>query len=480
MQQNFLRRKLRQFHFILKRIKAHRTGKNPLNNELLQQLHHKATSLFKKIKSQLSFTDLRKVAVVFGTAFLLSQSPLRAQEISFAPPETNPFGLEVLSEDGENFSFSFVDIDNDGDLDVFGSRGEYIPDNGTIIKYVLCENVGTPQEPQFIAPVDFTQENGMYGARFADMDDDGDLDALSIFSSYNYDENNPLFAPQYAENIGTASSAEFAEPALNTFGLEFSDYISLFAFDAVDMDADGDLDMIATIYDDGEGFFYLGYLENTGSATNPIFDGNNPVEIGLELPADTYYSYSSTVDFDKDGDFDMLFTGAYYNNDNETYVNKVYYAENIGTPDNPQFTSAPIENVFGLGMDGLLSELILPFTVDIDGDGDEDVFQWGYEYADDGEYKFVFQENTSPIISSTTKVDLKVSITPNPTNDLVFFEHTDANVKSVQITDLAGKIIGQQKAVNQSISVRDLPAGMYILHCRLEDGQSAVARVVRE
>ncbi len=93
------------------------------------------------------------------------------QSPAFASPTTNPFGLADV---GSYAVPTLVDIDGDGDLDAF--VGEV---HGSTFFF---ENTGTVQSPAFVAPV--TNPLGLVAfpmaanTAFADLDGDGDLDAL--------------------------------------------------------------------------------------------------------------------------------------------------------------------------------------------------------------------------------------------------------------------------------------------------------------
>ena len=89
----------------------------------------------------------------------------------FRTPSTNPFGL---TDPGSNTSPTFADIDNDGDLDAFvGER------NGNTLFY---RNTGTASSPVFTVastnPFDLTAVGYEANPTLVDIDGDGDLDAF--------------------------------------------------------------------------------------------------------------------------------------------------------------------------------------------------------------------------------------------------------------------------------------------------------------
>ncbi len=127
---------------------------------------------------------------------------------------------------------------------------------------------------------------------FVDIDDDGDFDAF-IGEGYGY--------IKYYKNTGSAASPTFTERTGgdNPFdGVDVGDDSSP-AF--VDIDNDGDFDAFI-----GEGYGYIKYYKNTGSAASPTFTlrtgADNPFD-GVDVGDDSSPAF---VDIDNDGDFDAF------------------------------------------------------------------------------------------------------------------------------------------------------------------------------
>ncbi|MBG9386530.1 FG-GAP-like repeat-containing protein [Caenimonas aquaedulcis] len=254
----------------------------------------------------------------------------------FASPIINNYGLGGT---GNAVKLTFVDIDHDGDLDAFA--GKY---PGYTQFYL---NEGTASAPSFLAtsfnPFGLTTTDYQSGPSFADIDNDGDLDA---FIGGRYGDT------QYFLNSGTASAPAFDAPTANPFGLANVGYYASPAF--ADIDGDGDLDAFV-----GDGAGDTLFFENTGTASAPVFAAPSTNPFGLEDVGS--YAAPTFGDFDGDGDLDALV--GYGGGATELFVN-------TGTASHAVF-AAPITNAYGLGSVGYNAS---PAFADLDGDGDLDVY----------------------------------------------------------------------------------------------------------
>ncbi|PXW89910.1 VCBS repeat protein [Nitrosomonas sp. Nm84] len=258
------------------------------------------------------------------------------QNPEFTLIATNPFGLNDV---GVLATPTFVDIDNDGDLDAF--VGEVYGDTS------FYRNTGTANNPVFgpaiTNPMGLSNAGFYTDPNFVDIDSDGDLDAF-IGNS----DGNTLFY----RNTGTAANPAFAAAVTNPFGL--SDVGSQASLTFADSDGDDDLDAFVGNLNGNILFF-----RNTGTVNSPAFAAAVTNPFGL---SDVGYQASpSFIDGDDDGD-DDAFVGNLDGN--------ILFFRNTGTVNNPVFAAAST-NPFGLTDVGANAN---PTFADLDGDGDLDVF----------------------------------------------------------------------------------------------------------
>ncbi len=210
-----------------------------------------------------------------------------AQAQTFAPYVNNPFSLS--SPDWQRKP-TLIDIDADGDLDLFMGSTPY----ADVCHLVYFQNTGTAAAPVFAAgvadPFGFGLiGNGMAQPAFVDLDNDGDYDLMIG------DQNG---TSRYYTNTGTATACQFstANSTVNPFGLGDVGFWATPAF--ADLDNDGDKDLLL-----GEYYGDLYYFRNTGTAAAPVFTSS-------ALPAGINNSGLSPKpvfrDIDNDGDQDLF------------------------------------------------------------------------------------------------------------------------------------------------------------------------------
>ena len=220
----------------------------------------------------------------------------------------------------------------------------------------------------------------------ADIDGDGDLDLLT--GLYEDESYEALPSLTLFRNDGSATSPSFAAAEINPFGFELTvPYLEGPRF--VDLDGDGDLDLAYTTgeYDENGSILtnlYV-YQLNVGTTTNPSFGPVTTLPNVVEPESDvTLVQELVFGDIDGDGDMDILSAGIVRTGpgDEDYEVSTIFY-ENTTEGSDINF-NAGVANNFGLTFD--LEEYDIPRVlqlVDIDGDGDLDVFGNIINFVDD-------------------------------------------------------------------------------------------------
>ena len=252
-----------------------------------------------------------------------------------------------------------IDFDRDGDMDlVVASLGALFPNNHRIGSVVILENGGRQE---------FTRHVGAEGiarvadVRAGDLDGDGDFD-LAV-AGFGYDHGETL----WLENVG---GWKFESHILQ----QLSGVINAIV---VDINDDGYLDVVTLVSQEWEEIW--AFINNgSGRFAPTLLWGSTNTDFGS--------SWITVVDFDRDGDRDILYSNGDafdYAPANRRPWHGVQWLENRGAL---RFELHRIADFSGASS---------PQAVDIDGDKDLDVVvvsaanRWG----DDAAQGLVWLEN---------------------------------------------------------------------------------------
>lgn len=151
---------------------------------------------------------------------------------------------------------------------------------------------------------------------------------------------------------------------------------SVYMPELVDLDGDGDLDLLASGFDSAFGeesgpdipFFY--YARNVGTIEEPIFQGWYIFPYGLT--PDPNIEMATGGDINNDGNMDIVGVTNLIPDDSLNYI--LVHLNHPGSNGKPLFDSIPAHSPYGLPTGFGINQFLSPDLVDIDGDGDLDFF----------------------------------------------------------------------------------------------------------
>mgnify|MGYP001243075152 FL=1 len=282
-----------------------------------------------------------------GVLFIRNTGSCAEPDLRAEPVPLRTADGELLRTSGYNVTY-LADIDADGDLDLFvGVLGGAFNPNLTASDnfYFLERTAGGEyalRTRRFLSQIDVGSESV---PALGDIDGDGDLDLLV---GNKLDPANPSTARLYVfMNEGTASAPAFR--LADTLDLAPAFH---YAPALADLDGDGDLDLVLGTWNDGVLFYF-----NVGSAREPRWVQDSTRTIRLTRGSN---STPVLVDIDADGDLDLFVGEA---------SGELNFYRNDGTRTEPRFVL--VSDRFQDIDAGRRSH---PAFLDVDGDGDLDLF----------------------------------------------------------------------------------------------------------
>jgi hypothetical protein len=302
----------------------------------------------------------------------------------------SPFGIKPIRNDMTRPAqrIFFYDFDHDGDLDLFMSGLDHIdnvsdPGWNNIHYFMEMQvNTGTKWNPQFgprMTPFEnFPFPKGYFFPSLGDVNGDGHPDFM-VTAEVDYIGNRTL---TYCKNLGQNLSGPFSVTRADSMGLRNFLPESLYIPELVDLDHDGDLDLLMSGFDpafaeeDGDDIPTFYYAKNVGTPTVPQFSGwyDNPYGLNANpfgLAPNTFFEATASGDIDNDGDVDILGAPSVIPTDSLNYI---YFHKNTPGPNGKPAFSVVTKSPFGLPNSFGNQQFLFPTLVDLDGDGDLDFF----------------------------------------------------------------------------------------------------------
>ncbi len=391
---------------------------------------------------------------------------------SFTP---SPFFL-MPTQGGEN---SLVDIDNDGDVDIFTCGSNHDPS-------VFYINNG---DMTFVTVDTEIPELGNVSVDWGDMDNDGDLD-VAIMGKI---ENDPVLRIYRNEGMPTNGGTWFST-AGNFTGTESGD------LSWADYDNDGDLDLAVTGNHAGYEPGTIILLNDQGSFTEA---GNNLVPLGR--------SALDWGDFDNDGDLDLALQGyaggetvtAIYRNNRES-VNTIPIAPDqlqgfmdgdtlVLSWDIAQDEETPPAGLcynVRLTLQGQGRMVLSPMSEDgflkktFWGNAGNrthlklinpasGTYLWSVQTIDQGLAASSFADEELLMVTAIPEEadESGISVFPNPASDEVWIRSDEPGIYQIRVLELSGReLISRLENLDAqgavSLKLGSIKAGIYILEIR--------------
>ena len=322
---------------------------------------------------------------------------------AFAAYVTNPFGLGGTYNDyAGKGPLVFADLDATGDLDLIHSH-TYSGDGyrAYIADRMNTGGATTPtfaalRTDTFLAPsFEFSRYRATEVMDAGDIDGDGNFDLL--VSEYN--GVGPYYARYLSAVLNTGTNASPTFGAATLLNTAYDLTAEAAAAKLIDLDGDGDLDVIGV-----DEYGYINWFPNRRDGAIEVNFGYAEGPPPVVPDYTTAFPMARTTSFDIadiDGDGDLDTVVAVYDSADSSH--KILFFENQGSG----VFGAPQANPFGITVPAVGWDISPPTTghtfdiavVDIDDDGDVDIFMGPYSYYVGGyayefETRFYFLENT--------------------------------------------------------------------------------------
>ncbi|MFC6997037.1 T9SS type A sorting domain-containing protein [Rufibacter roseus] len=356
-----------------------------------------------------------------------------------------------------NGSYSWGDYDSDGDLDILLNGDGWLgsgEDNDNIYRLYRNDN-GTFVEAAIF--MDYRQISLGDGSRFADWDNDGDLDIIVTGWSHNqgrqatdiYLNNNGTFTP-HADNAKIPGVSESA-------------------IEVADTDNDGDLDLIMTGF---SGNNYNG--AGSAFARNVSLIVKNPTtttNAAPSMPANLRASLGSN------GDITFTWDAA---TDDKTSQNSLSYNLFVVGPDGRHFSYAMADTTTGKLMMQKMGNVALNRSWTLKG-LPEGKYRWGVQAIDNAYVGSQFAKKSFSVAGGVlgakdARAKFEMAVYPNPSQGLVNVKFENGKNYHVRVNAIDGRFVTETSA--SGAAQLQLTPGIYVMQVTDNQGSVETRRIV--
>jgi hypothetical protein len=410
---------------------------------------------------------------------------------------------------------NFADLNNDGNLDVFSCHdiapnAYYLNDSSNNLTYY--QSTVTP------GAMSIGAVGGNYSTLFTDFDNDGDADVLISKCSgppceLHRNDGNGVYTDISAQ-------AQINITPIQTWSSAVADF-----------DNDGDMDIIITASSGAHHFF-----RNNLDTSNNVEEAYTEITLGSGWDTNSATNIDNVAyDFDNDGLVDVLGGGSkiMFNLGNDVFSPTAYPGMSIGAigdlnndgfldvlnGNTIRYAVPNGNNWIKVGLEGNLSnangigarvEIYGAFGKKIrdirSGEGfkymssmnahfgigqaasiSKIIIRWPSGKVDEILNPAINQyikivENSTNLKSETFVVSSEFSIYPNPASDVlnITLKNNTFEIKSSQILDLTGRVISDSKIINNTIDIKNLAIGTYVLVIKNNEGKQFTEKFLKK
>ncbi len=383
----------------------------------------------------------------------------------------NNFLQETTLDFGGNTAPAFVDIDGDGDDDLFiATQGEATQTFNSHDALVFYKNTGTLLNPSF--ELQDTNFLGLFSKNysglkpcFGDLNGDGKKDLLLGEATGKL---------KYFINTSIGNTVSFIENTTQFTAFISRNYAAPFL---VDYNRDGKLDLFLGNYDGT-----ITYYQNTGTKLAPTFTKtvDSVGKICLRAVDENRYFYGDgmsvpiVADMDNDGKFDLIVGGKYGIYSFYDIEGRLDDSLNLNdTVLRFSLAQLPIKKASGLYIAPAIAQL------------DSDAVNFDVMIGNNGGGISLFStyEFKSKVgIHALSHRSNRLSITPNPASSTISIEGFENEIYSLQVFDATGKEcinLVEYKNTKPILHIQGLQQGVYFVTLIINDGETFNGKFVK-